>query len=119
MQGDGQHQDFQQQTISSEPLHSDRYQQSNAEPASHSAEPPCPENHLAKAILVTLLCCWPLGIPAIVYAAKVNTLYNQRRYREAEEASRNADKWFLISLVGGIIGIIGYFFLLIFLNLLA
>ena len=28
-------------------------------------------NHLVEAILVTLCCCVPLGIPAIVYGAQV------------------------------------------------
>ncbi len=30
-------------------------------------------NYLVYAILVTIFCCWPLGIPAIVYAAQVNS----------------------------------------------
>ena len=28
-------------------------------------------NYLWQSIVVTILCCWPFGIPAIVYAAKV------------------------------------------------
>lgn len=31
------------------------------------------KNYLIESILVTLLCCLPLGIPAIVFAAQVNS----------------------------------------------
>lgn len=65
-------------------------------------KPACPETHLAKAIIVTLLCCWPFGIPAIINAANVNNLYLQGRYQEAEEASRNANKWANVSLWVGV-----------------
>lgn len=36
------------------------------------AAPPKIENYLVPAILVTLCCCVPAGIVAIVYAAQVN-----------------------------------------------
>lgn len=40
---------------------------------------PCPETHLTKAILLTIFCCWPLGIPAIVNASGVsNAIYNRK-----------------------------------------
>lgn len=34
--------------------------------------PPIP-NYLVQSILVTLLCCVPLGVPAIVYSSMVNS----------------------------------------------
>ena len=62
----------------------------------------CPESHLAKAIIITILCCWPLGIPAIVYAAGVNNAFLNGCYNLALERSRKADKWCTYSLIAGI-----------------
>lgn len=50
-------------------------------------------NYLAQSILVTLLCCLPLGIPAIVYAAGVNGKWQSGDVRGAMEASRKAKLW--------------------------
>ena len=44
-------------------------------PADKTPMPPCPETHLAKAIVFTALMCFPFGIPAIVNAAGVHTAY--------------------------------------------
>ena len=57
-------------------------------------------NYLWQSIVVTILCCWPCGIPAIVYAAKVDGLKLQGNINGAMEASANAKKWCIISLVG-------------------
>lgn len=54
---------------------------------------PRPNNYLAWSIVVTLLCCWPFGIPAIVNSAKVNGLYDRGEYNQAQEASNKAKKW--------------------------
>ena len=67
-----------------------------------------PENHLAKAIVGTIL-CWPFGIAGIINAAKVNNLWNSGRYEEAVAASQNAAKWARISLTLGIILWVIYF----------
>jgi hypothetical protein len=47
-------------------------------------------NYLVQAILVTLFCCWPLGIPAIIFAAQVNGKLGRGDRAGAEEASRKA-----------------------------
>lgn len=62
----------------------------------------CPPTHLAKAIIVTILCCWPLGIPAIVFASKVNTAFLSGQFEYAAESSRKANKWANISIGCGI-----------------
>ena len=54
-------------------------------------------NHLVAAILVTILCCWPLGIPAIVFAAKVNGFVGAGDYGGAMEASKKASMWIWIA----------------------
>ena len=64
-------------------------------------------NYLTQAILVTLCCCWPLGIVAIINAAKVNGLLASGDYQGAVEASEAAQKWCWISFIlGAIINVI-------------
>ena len=66
-------------------------------------QPPKPDNHLVWAILTTIFCCLPLGIVSIVKSSKVNELYAQGNYMEAEQASRDAKKWAMWSaIVSGI-----------------
>ncbi|MCZ7593199.1 MAG: CD225/dispanin family protein [Kiritimatiellae bacterium] len=67
-------------------------------------------NYLAQSILVTLLCCLPLGIPAIVFSAQVNGKVQAGDIQGAMEASRKAKMWGWWSFgVGILVGII-YFF---------
>lgn len=60
-------------------------------------------NYLPQAILVTLFCCIPFGIVAIVYAAQVNTKLQLGDYEGAVAASGNAKKWCWISFIAGLI----------------
>lgn len=69
-----------------------------------------PDNFLAWAILSTILCCLPTGIVAIVYAAKVDSLWFSDRKDEAIDAARKARTWTYVSLGLGVVsGIIGFF----------
>lgn len=69
-------------------------QQPPQQPNSAQEErPPKPISHLDLAILSTLFCCLPLGIVSIVYAAKVNDLYNAGDYAGAQDASDKAMKY--------------------------
>lgn len=73
-----------------------------------------PDNYLVWAILSTVLCCLPFGIVSIVYAAKVNSLFDANQYEAALEASKNAKKWAIIAAVSGaVIGVIYIIFVLI------
>jgi hypothetical protein len=54
-------------------------------------------NHLVWAILTTLLCCLPLGIVSIVYAAKVDGLVAAGDYDGAVSASNSAKTWAIAS----------------------
>jgi hypothetical protein len=58
--------------------------------------------YLWQSIVVTFLCCLPFGIPAIVYAAKVEGLVRAGNLAGALEASANAKKWTWISFWVGI-----------------
>lgn len=60
-------------------------------------------SHLADAILVTIFCCWPFGIPAIVFAAKTNSYIRQGKIAEAQAASKTAATWTLVSLILGLV----------------
>ncbi|MGA9508422.1 MAG: CD225/dispanin family protein [Candidatus Sulfotelmatobacter sp.] len=55
-------------------------------------------NYLVFAILATVLCCLPAGIPAIVYAAQVNGKLQSGDIAGARAASNNAKMWCWISL---------------------
>ncbi len=66
--------------------------------------PPCPDSYFAWAIVLTLLCCLPAGIVAIVYSSSVETKYSQGDYEGALKASNNAKMWCIISFVFGLIG---------------
>jgi hypothetical protein len=70
-------------------------------------------NYLAQAILVTILCCLPFGIVAIVYAAQVNGRLETGNYSGAEEASRKAKTWCWVSFGVGLSIIILYLFVVI------
>jgi hypothetical protein len=64
-------------------------------------------NYLAQSILVTLFCCLPLGIPAIVYAAQVNGRLAAGDMQGACDSSRKARVFcwwsFGIYLFGGLL----------------
>ena len=60
-----------------------------------------PDNNLVWAILSTILCCLPLGIVSIVYAAKVDGLYASGDYAGAKDASDKAKKFAIIGAVVG------------------
>ena len=72
-------------------------------PAGPSAPPTYQiPNYLAQSILVTLCCCLPVGIPAIVYASRIDNLMRMGQYAEAQECSRKAKMWCWISFGIGI-----------------
>ena len=55
------------------------------------------DNYLVFAILATVLCCLPAGIPAIVYASQVNSKLQLGDIAGAQLASKNAKMWCWIS----------------------
>jgi hypothetical protein len=71
-------------------------------------------NYLWQSIAVTLCCCLPLGIPAIVFAAQVNTKLAAGDVAGAQEASRKAKLWcwiaFGLGVAANIITALFYFF---------
>lgn len=73
---------------------------------------PMPKNWLIESILVTILCCFPLGAPfgiaGIVNATKVESRYYGGDYDGALEASQSAKKWCIWAVVVCVIGLVLY-----------
>jgi hypothetical protein len=67
------------------------------------AQPDVP-NYLWQSIAVTICCCPPVGIPAIVFAAQVNSKLATGDITGAIEASRKARMWCWISFAVGLVG---------------
>lgn len=72
---------------------------------------PPPSNNLILAI-ISLLCCWPIGIPAVVFAAQVNGKWNAGDQAGAVAAADKAKKFAFIALALGIVGTIIYIILI-------
>lgn len=71
-------------------------------------------NYLWQAIVVTVLCCMPFGIPAIVFAAKVDGLKTRGETAQAMEASKQAKKWCIVALASGLtVGILYVLFVVL------
>jgi hypothetical protein len=76
------------------------------------------QNYLVFAILTTVFCCLPAGIPAIVYAAQVNGKLQAGDLAGAEVASKNAKLWCLISLGVGL-GVMALYALMIMIGVVS
>ncbi len=64
-------------------------------------------NYMWQSIVATLICCLPFGIPAIVYASKVEPFLRQGNVQAAKEASAKAKMWCNIAAgVGFIVGLL-------------
>ena len=59
-------------------------------------------NYLVQSILVTIFCCLPFGIPAIVFAAQVNGKLAAGDHAGAVDASNKAKMWCWISFGVGL-----------------
>mgnify|MGYP000468437446 CR=1 FL=1 len=59
-----------------------------------------PDNNLVWAIVSTILCCWPLGIVSIIKSTKVNSLWTQGDFAEAQKSADDAKKWAIYSAIG-------------------
>jgi hypothetical protein len=64
---------------------------------------PEPSSYLWQSIVVTVLCCLPFGIPAIIFSTKVKPAYLSGDYQGSLDASKKAKMWCLIALILGLI----------------
>jgi hypothetical protein len=72
-------------------------------PVAPPTAPAKPNNYLVYSILVTLLCCLPLGIVAIIYSTQVDSKYAKGDYAGAAAAAKQAALFCWISLGIGIV----------------
>jgi hypothetical protein len=75
-------------------------------------------NYLVFAILATVFCCLPAGVPAIVYAAQVNGKLQMGDVAGAQAASNNAKLWCMISAGLGL-GVVALYVMLIMFGVLS
>jgi interferon-induced transmembrane protein len=57
-------------------------------------------NYLVPAI-ISIFCCWPLAIPAIIFATRVNSSVAAGNIAGAEEASAQAKKFMKLAFIIG------------------
>ena len=77
-------------------------------------EQPCPPTYLAWAIVVTLLCCIPFGVVAIIYASKVQSQWQQGDYIGAQRSSQQAKTWTIVAAASSLVIYALYFGLIFF-----
>lgn len=72
-----------------------------------------PDNYLVWAILSTVLCCLPAGIVSIVKSSQVNSKWNAGDAAGAQEASRQARMWAIVSASASTVVILVYVLVLV------
>lgn len=76
------------------------WQQTPAQPSE-----PCPPAYLPWSIIVTILCCQPLGIAAIICSALTKQAYNRGNMQKATKMSDAAQWLIILSIVFGLIAL--------------
>ncbi|MFI5487564.1 MULTISPECIES: CD225/dispanin family protein [Micromonospora] len=71
------------------------------QPGYQPQQPPQINNNMAMSIVAIFL-FWPLAIPAIINASKVNPLLQQGDYAGAQAAAAESKKWSKWALIVGI-----------------
>lgn len=72
-------------------------------PQSRQTQEKCPATYLVWSIIMTLLCCNPLGIVAAVLGWTVTSKYNNYDYEGARRRSELTAWWFIITIVTSLI----------------
>lgn len=73
--------------------------------------PPMSPTYLPWALIVTLICCMPVGIVAIIYSSLVESRYTSGNYVGSQRASETTKTW---CIVGAVLGAIYYLFGLLY-----
>ncbi|MBQ0905963.1 MULTISPECIES: CD225/dispanin family protein [Micromonospora] len=72
------------------------------QPGYHPQQQPPPINNNMTMSIVAIFLFWPLAIPAIINASKVNPLLQQGDYAGAQAAAAESRKWSKWALIVGI-----------------
>lgn len=64
--------------------------------------PQMPETYLLQSILVTIFCCLPLGVVAIMKSLKISEYYNRGQYAEAKKQSKETVMYLELGTIIGI-----------------
>lgn len=78
-----------------------------------------PDNKLVWSILVTLFCCLPLGIVAIIKSAEVNSKWSSGDVAGAQQSAADAGKWIKWSVIAGVVVILLYLVFFVFIGVLS
>jgi hypothetical protein len=76
-------------------------------PPPPSAAAPTVPNNLVLAI-VSIFCCWPLAIPAIIFATQVNSKVAAGDIAGAQESSKKAKTFSFIAIGLGVLAVLCY-----------
>ena len=69
-------------------------------------------NYLVPAI-ISIFCCWPLAIPAIIFAVQVNNKVQAGDIAGAQDSSKKAKMFSFIAIGLGVLGIVCYVIMMI------
>jgi hypothetical protein len=69
-------------------------------------------NYLVPAI-ISIFCCWPLAIPAIIFATQVNGKVAAGDIAGAQDSSKKAKMFSFIAIGLGLLGILIYIVMLV------
>lgn len=89
-----------QQPYPEQPYHQPYQGQWQAAPAPGE---PCPPAYLVWAVIVTILCCIPLGIGAVICSAQTKQAYRQGNLLKAKKMSDYAQWFIILSIVLGLL----------------
>src|ERR1700682_3433039 len=79
-------------------------------PAGGSATVP---QYIVPAI-ISIFCCWPLAIPAIIFAAQVNSKVAAGDVAGEQDSSKKAKMFSFIAIGLGVLGILIYVIMIVF-----
>jgi interferon-induced transmembrane protein len=69
-------------------------------------------NYMVPAI-ISIFCCWPLAIPAIIFAVQVNNKVQAGDIAGAQDASKKAKMFSFIAIGLGVLGIVCYVIMMV------
>ena len=69
-------------------------------------------NYMVPAI-ISIFCCWPLAIPAIIFAVQVNNKVQAGDIAGAQDSSKKAKMFSFIAIGLGVLGILCYVIMMI------